>query len=118
MSEANPQGCQVEVFKDLLSEELSHDYSWRVSTALTTLDEFSDLQTFLLRGCAGNPGPPGVAGQRPTIATTASRMTNPGVTATKISTTSSAMRTATGRGSKRSSRTPRAERQGRRSMDD
>ena len=51
MSGLNPQGVQVTSFKQPNSEELKHDFLWRVNKELPARGYIA----ILLRGCAGGP---------------------------------------------------------------
>lgn len=55
MSGLNPQGVQVTSFKQPNSEELKHDFLWRVNKALPARRVHRHFQPQLLRGCAGGP---------------------------------------------------------------
>lgn len=75
MSGLNPQGVMVHSFKQPNSEELAHDYLWRVVQHLPAPGQHCHLQPQPLRRCAGSadpgpleelsdarPGPPGQPG--------------------------------------------------------
>ena len=57
MGGLNPQGVQVTSFKQPTSEELHHDFLWRVNKVLPPRGSISIFQPQLLRGRSGGAGP-------------------------------------------------------------
>ena len=57
MEAFNPQGCTVSAFKVPSTEELAHDYLWRIHKRVPGQGRDRHLQPLALRGRAGRPRP-------------------------------------------------------------
>lgn len=55
-SALNPQAMEVHAFKTPTSQELSHDYLWRIGPGAAAPGEGGHPEPFPLRGCAGGEG--------------------------------------------------------------